>query len=55
LRKIETELTGRQQAWRPKVVYHYIQWKNIEPDFVVDITGFTDKNRIDISLWFSVL
>jgi LmbE family N-acetylglucosaminyl deacetylase len=43
LRKIETELDGEQQlAWRPKVVYHYIQW-NIEPDFVVDITGFTDK------------
>jgi LmbE family N-acetylglucosaminyl deacetylase len=42
LRKIETELDGEQQlAWRP--VYHYIQWKNIEPDFVVDITGFTDK------------
>jgi hypothetical protein len=41
LRKIETELDGEQQAWRPKVVYHYIQWKNIEPDFVVDITGFT--------------
>jgi LmbE family N-acetylglucosaminyl deacetylase len=43
LRKIETELDGEQLAWRPKVVYHYIQWKNIEPDFVVDITGFTDK------------
>jgi LmbE family N-acetylglucosaminyl deacetylase len=44
LRKIETELDGEKQlAWRPKVVYHYIQWKNIEPDFVVDITGFTDK------------
>ena len=42
LRKIETELDGEQQlAWRPKSVYHYIQWKNIEPDFVVDITGFT--------------
>jgi LmbE family N-acetylglucosaminyl deacetylase len=42
LRKIETELDGEMQlAWRPKVVYHYIQWKNIEPDFVVDITGFT--------------
>ena len=41
--KIETELEGEQQnPWRPKVVYHYIQWKNIEPDFVVDITGFTD-------------
>ena len=42
--KIETSLEGEQQkAWRPKLVYHYIQWKNIEPDFVVDITGFTDK------------
>ncbi|MFC5683040.1 bacillithiol biosynthesis deacetylase BshB1 [Flavobacterium sp. MAHUQ-51] len=42
--KIETELDGQpQKAWRPKLVYHYIQWKNIEPDFVVDITGFTDK------------
>ncbi|OCB75522.1 bacillithiol biosynthesis deacetylase BshB1 [Flavobacterium crassostreae] len=42
--KIETFLEGQKQAaWRPKVVYHYIQWKNIEPDFVVDITGFTDQ------------
>lgn len=44
LMKIETVLDSEiQKAWRPKVVYHYIQWKNIEPDFVVDITGFTDK------------
>ena len=44
LRKIETSIDGKtQSAWRPKVVYHYIQWKNIEPDFVVDITGFTEK------------
>ena len=42
--KIETELKGeKQQAWRPKVVYHYIQWQNIEPDFVVDVSGFIDK------------
>lgn len=42
--KIETELNGeKQQAWRPKVVYHYIQWQNIEPDFVVDISGFMDQ------------
>lgn len=41
--KIETEIDGvKQTAWRPKVVYHYIQWKNIEPDFVVDISGFVD-------------
>jgi bacillithiol biosynthesis deacetylase BshB1 len=44
LMKIETQLNGQsQQAWRPKVVYHYIQWKDSKPDFVVDITGFTDK------------
>ncbi|MDX1278314.1 bacillithiol biosynthesis deacetylase BshB1 [Oceanihabitans sediminis] len=37
--KIETEIEGKQQnAWRPKQVYHYIQWKNIEPDFIVDIS-----------------
>ena len=39
--KIETEYEGQKQnAWRPKSVYHYIQWKNIQPDFVVDISGF---------------
>jgi bacillithiol biosynthesis deacetylase BshB1 len=44
LMRIETELEGEKQtAWRPKLVYHYIQWKNVEPDFVVDVTGFTDK------------
>lgn len=43
LRRIETELDNKnQEAWRPKLVYHYIQWKNIEPDFVVDISGFID-------------
>jgi bacillithiol biosynthesis deacetylase BshB1 len=39
--KIETKLDGGNQGkWRPKQVYHYIQWKNSEPDFVVDVTGF---------------
>ncbi|ARV07986.1 bacillithiol biosynthesis deacetylase BshB1 [Polaribacter sp. SA4-10] len=43
LLKIETEVEGkRQEKWRPKQVYHYIQWKNIEPHFVVDVTGFMD-------------
>ena len=41
--RIETELDGVvQEAWRPKIVYHYIQWQNIEPDFVVDISDFMD-------------
>ena len=44
LRRIETKLDGvEQEAWRPKLVYHYIQWENIKPDFVVDVTGFMDK------------
>jgi bacillithiol biosynthesis deacetylase BshB1 len=43
LMKIETEVGGEQQEqWRPKHVYHYIQWKNVEPDFLVNITGFMD-------------
>lgn len=41
LSKIETSINGTiQKAWRPKVVYHYMQWANIEPDFVVDVSGF---------------
>ncbi len=49
LMKIETQLDGQvQQAWRPKLVYHYIQWIDIKPDFVVDITGFTDKKTASI-------
>lgn len=44
LRRIETIYEGNHQPeWRPKHVYHYIQWKNIEPDFVVDVTGFLEK------------
>lgn len=44
LKRIETVLDGeKQEAWRPNVVYHYIQWKDLKPDFVVDITGFMDK------------
>ena len=44
LMKIETEDDGiLQKAWRPKQVYHYMQWKNLEPDLAVDITGFIDK------------
>lgn len=44
LMKIKTECDGEyQEVYRPKLVYHYIQWKNLTPDFVVDITGFNDK------------
>ena len=44
LLKIETEIGGSQQEkWRPKQVYHYIQWKNIEPHFVVNVSGFMES------------
>ena len=53
LMKIETEIDGiKQEAWRPKLVYHYMQWKNLTPDFVVDITGFNDK-RVEAILAYS--
>ena len=53
LMKIETEINGEnQKAWRPKLVYHYMQWKNLTPDFVVDITGFNDK-RVEAILAYS--
>lgn len=42
--KIETTDDGVvQKPWRPKQVYHYIQWKHIEPDLTVDISGFINK------------
>nr|WP_321413067.1 bacillithiol biosynthesis deacetylase BshB1 [uncultured Allomuricauda sp.] len=46
LMKIDTKMDGDdtwQEAWRPKLVYHFIQWKNLEPDFVVNVSGFIDK------------
>lgn len=40
--RIETvdENERKQQAWRPKAVYHYIQSNFIEPHFIVDTTDF---------------
>lgn len=43
LSKLETVLDGKkQEPWRPKVVYHYIQSIYIKPDFVVDVSGYWD-------------
>lgn len=49
LLKIETQLDGnQQQPWRPKQVYHYIQWKSIESEFVVDVTGYIDTKMASV-------
>ena len=54
LMKIETSIDGNiQERWRPKQVYHYIQWKNIEPDFVVDVSGFLDKKIASVMAYSS--
>ena len=35
LEKIDTD----QEVWRPDAIYHYIQFNNLRPDIVVDITN----------------
>ncbi len=44
LRMIETqdESGQKQSEWRPRQVYHYIQDRYIEPDFVVDVSDYWD-------------
>jgi bacillithiol biosynthesis deacetylase BshB1 len=47
--KVETKHDGKQQeAWRPKAVYHYVQDRFMQPDFVVDISEFAEKKRQSI-------
>jgi N-acetylglucosamine malate deacetylase 1 len=42
--KIETSYKGAAQMhWRAKRVFHYIQDKYLEPDFVVDISDFFEQ------------
>ena len=44
LEKINTS----QDIWRPRYIYHYIQFNNISPDFVIDITSQIDKKMESI-------
>lgn len=39
--KIEDDDTW-QEPWRPRQIYHYIQWKNLEPNLIVDVSNFMD-------------
>ncbi|NNF20025.1 MAG: bacillithiol biosynthesis deacetylase BshB1 [Flavobacteriaceae bacterium] len=54
--KIDTRMEGDdkwQDPWRPKQVYHYIQWMNLEPDFVIDVTGYMDTKQKAIAAYSS--
>ena len=54
LRRIETICGGhKQHAWRPLNVFHYIQWRNLEPDVVVDVTGFMDQKMASVKAYAS--
>ncbi|WP_373074286.1 bacillithiol biosynthesis deacetylase BshB1 [Zeaxanthinibacter enoshimensis] len=56
LLKIDTRMEGDDQwqdPWRPKQVYHYIQWMNLEPDFVIDVTGYMDTKLKAIAAYSS--
>ena len=43
--KIKTKIprSGGGGAWRPKAVYHYIQYRRHKADFAIDITPFMEK------------
>jgi bacillithiol biosynthesis deacetylase BshB1 len=45
LRQIKT---GNLSAWRPAQLYHYIQDRYLEPDFVVDISAYWDQKEAAI-------
>ncbi len=52
--KIATKLNGKQQdAWRPKAVYHYIQYRKHKADFAVDISHFFEKKMESIKAFSS--
>lgn len=52
--KIDTkheDVDDWQEPWRPKAVYHYIQWKDLQPDLVVDVTEFM-KTKMEAVLCY---
>ncbi len=52
--KIETKHNGKKQnVWRPKAVYHYIQDNYLIPDFVVDITPYFERKMASIKAFSS--
>jgi bacillithiol biosynthesis deacetylase BshB1 len=53
LRKIETkDDDGKpQEAWRPKYVFHYIQDRYLEPNFVVDISDVFEQRMKAIAAY----
>lgn len=54
LRKVQTTHDGKEQAaWRPKRVYHMIQDRFLEPDFIVDVSDTFDVKMESIKAYQS--
>ncbi|MDX5325858.1 MAG: bacillithiol biosynthesis deacetylase BshB1 [Bacteroidota bacterium] len=54
LRRIETFEDGEpQQPWRPRSIYHYIQFYDLEPNLIVDITGYMDQKMESVEAYSS--
>jgi bacillithiol biosynthesis deacetylase BshB1 len=55
LTKIETiDSSGKtQQPWGPRYVFHYIQWYDLPPHFIVDISGFLDQKLTAVKAFTS--
>lgn len=52
--KIETYSDGTpQEAWRPRLVLHFIQDRYIQPDVVIDVTAHWDKKIESINAFES--
>ncbi|MEK9604145.1 MAG: bacillithiol biosynthesis deacetylase BshB1 [Flavobacteriaceae bacterium] len=55
LQRIQTfdDSNHPQNAFRPKHVFHYIQWNELTPDFVLDISGYLDQKMAAIKAFKS--
>ena len=52
LRKVETLHDGKQQdAWRPAYLFHYIQDRFLQPDFVFDISDYYEQKLESIKCY----
>ena len=54
LSKVETSLDGEiQQAYRPRLVLHYVQFQNLQPDIIIDIGDFIEAKMAAIKAYRS--
>ena len=55
LNKIETfdNAGAAQDSWRPKLILEYIQWDDVKPDIILDISGHLEKKLLAVSAFKS--